>query len=495
MAAYRVGPKAGLLVEAAGEWTPRGGYTPVTTNKIERRGDFQGYPMKGVGVKVFEFMTTYITENKITGFAGDTITALKNLHNFSLSYKVLNGYAYGKLKEGSNNEWTGMVGALQTREVDLTVSLLSLTKERQEVVTYTQPINVLSRKLFVATHEDFAKKMLAYTSPMDTLLYWCIAANMVLLAAALFLIERLQHSYDFMQEEPVTMGVATWYMLSALLQQGSSTCPFSVSARAIHWLGYIVSVIVYTSYSATLVSHLAVEQPAPLPFTDLRGLSRQSGWDAGCNKNDLFQVTASQTCVGSQNDECRVLLEAWQKAVLRSPDNLVNSYSEGLQKVLKGKYVFIGVDIYTNYYIRNLPPEDSCRIKVLPRRYITGGSGIGLQKHSPFRRIFDHSLQKMRESGLMENLRNKWLSAGAKTCSRKTVINAGFSDVAAIFILLGGGAVLSCLLLVLECAVVAYTGGHKFYSSQKAQTGHSEVEVDNSITNDINSHALTYQPL
>ncbi|KAK8375254.1 hypothetical protein O3P69_012690 [Scylla paramamosain] len=34
-------------------------------------------------------------------------------------------------------------------------------------------------------------------------------------------------------------------------------------------------------------------RPAPLPFSNLRDLSRQSGWDAGCNNNDLFQVTAS----------------------------------------------------------------------------------------------------------------------------------------------------------------------------------------------------------
>ena len=67
----------------------------------------------------------------------------------------------------------------------------------------------------------------------------------------------------------------------------------STAARGIYWLGYIISVILYTSYSATLVSQLAVKRPAPLPFNNLFELSKQSGWDAGCNNNDLFQVTAS----------------------------------------------------------------------------------------------------------------------------------------------------------------------------------------------------------
>ncbi|XP_063881027.1 glutamate receptor ionotropic, kainate 5-like [Scylla paramamosain] len=451
---YRVGPRSGVVEEAAGNWTPTKGFSLVnSTNRLERRSDFQGYHMKGVGVKVFEFMSTYLGGGNITGFVGDIVTALRDAHNFSVSFNVLEGYAYGKLKDSSSNEWTGMVGALQSGEADLTVSELSITEERLKVVTYTQPIYIISRKLFVATYEDLAKKMLAYTTPMDTALYWCILANMIGLASILFFIERLQRCYIPMGEKPVSMGVAGWYMLSALLQQGSNTYPISTAAQVIYWVGYSVSLIVYTSYSATLVSHLAVEQPAPLPFSNLRDLSRQSGWDAGCNNNDLFQVTASQTCVGSQTDECRVLREAWQKVVPRSPDNLVNSYSEGLEKVLNGKYVFIGVDVTTNYYIRGLHIADSCRIKELPGRYITGGIAIGLQKNSPFRKIFDHSLQKMRESGLMSKLRTKWLSSGTSTCGRKTKITASLSDVAAIFILLMGGAAFSCLLLLLEYAV------------------------------------------
>lgn len=76
---------------------------------------------------------------------------------------------------------------------------------------------------------------------------------------------------------------------------GCDGYPSNMACRIIFWFGYVVSVMVYTSYSATLVSHLAVEKPAALPFTNLLGLSQQTDWDAGCNKNDLFQVTASVT--------------------------------------------------------------------------------------------------------------------------------------------------------------------------------------------------------
>ncbi|KAK8371945.1 hypothetical protein O3P69_016288 [Scylla paramamosain] len=180
-----------------------------------------------------------------------------------------------------------------------------------------------SYKLFVATYEDLDKMLLAYTTPMDTALYWCILTNMIGLASILFFADQLQRCYIPMGEKPVSMGVAGWYVLSALLQQsedllgcgtGSNTYPISSAAWVTYRVGCGVSLIVYTSYSATLVSHLAVEQSVTLPFSNLQELSRQSGWDAGCNNNDLFK-----------------------KVVLRSPDNLVNSYTEGLEKVLNGK--------------------------------------------------------------------------------------------------------------------------------------------------------------
>ena len=59
------------------------------------------------------------------------------------------------------------------------------------------------------------------------------------------------------------------------------------------WFGYFFSVIIYTSYSATLVSQLAVIKPATLPFSDMFQLSKLPNWDAGNMKNDLFEVVAS----------------------------------------------------------------------------------------------------------------------------------------------------------------------------------------------------------
>lgn len=77
-----------------------------------------------------------------------------------------------------------------------------------------------SRKLYVSTPEDFQKKLLAYATPMETVLYVCIFAAMAALTSALYFMERLRLCFLPSKEEPVSLTVASWYMLSALMQQG-----------------------------------------------------------------------------------------------------------------------------------------------------------------------------------------------------------------------------------------------------------------------------------
>lgn len=47
-------------------------------------------------------------------------------------------------------------------------------------------------------------------------------------------------------------------------------------------------------------------------------------------------VVVQQTCAGSVREECRVLQDVWNNIIMRSPDNIVDSYRQGVQKVLSG---------------------------------------------------------------------------------------------------------------------------------------------------------------
>ncbi|XP_047738020.1 uncharacterized protein LOC125178404 [Hyalella azteca] len=325
LSAYRIGPRVSeVQVEEGGTWTAGEGFMKYKfiEDKIERRQDFKGYPIIGVGVRVFDFFTTYLPDGGVSGFVGDIVTTLKNTHNFSLSLSILKGYSYGKPIDGANN-WDGMVGELQ-------------------------------------------------------------------------------------------------------------------------------NMLVFTAYTATLTSYLAVVFPATLPFSNLFELSKHSEWGAGCVKDDLFQVTASKTCAAEpRSDECQTLYDVWNKNVMKESSNLVATYTEGLLKAIEGQYVFIGVGVTTQYYMRQLPAYQACKIKELSGMYIQGGIAIGLQYDSPFQPSFDLSLQKFRELGLMHKFVKKWMSVDV-FCEDDSIVAGDLIDVSSLFVLLLFGLGLSIIIFVVE---------------------------------------------
>ena len=84
-----------------------------------------------------------------------------------------------------------------------------------------------------------------------------------------------------------------FYYMMFHFNQGTETYPAAISLKILFWFMFFFSLIIFTSYSATLVSLLTVVKPAPLPFSNMFELSKLKDWDAGNYQNDLFEVVAS----------------------------------------------------------------------------------------------------------------------------------------------------------------------------------------------------------
>ena len=60
---------------------------------------------------------------------------------------------------------------------------------------------------------------------MEPLLYVCIFISMLVMAAFLAIIDQAIHKYipgKYSKEDPTTFATASWYIISALLQQGKN---------------------------------------------------------------------------------------------------------------------------------------------------------------------------------------------------------------------------------------------------------------------------------
>lgn len=60
------------------------------------------------------------------------------LTNRSYNLTILYGYRYGAFRNGS---WDGMIGLLSRNEVDMTVSELSMTEDRLDLIGYSMALD------------------------------------------------------------------------------------------------------------------------------------------------------------------------------------------------------------------------------------------------------------------------------------------------------------------------------------------------------------------
>ncbi|MPC08147.1 hypothetical protein E2C01_000723 [Portunus trituberculatus] len=83
---------------------------------------------------------------------------------------------------------------------------------------------------------------------------------------------------------------------------------------------------------------------------------------------------------------------SWEKMVGKDPiKNLPYNNDDALASVLQGKYAFFANKEYIIYRLqRKLPVQQAMDIVDTKTDFLRRGIGFGLQKHSPYKKLFNH---------------------------------------------------------------------------------------------------------
>ncbi|XP_046427591.1 uncharacterized protein LOC124183304 isoform X3 [Neodiprion fabricii] len=136
---YRPSNARNLVIEDRGYWKDGLGIT-LTSTRISsvRRKNLQGTPLKSCLV-----ITDPDSINHLTDFEDrhiDTVAkvnypwilSLVEIMNATVSFETVESWGY----RASNNTWSGMIGMLDRKEIDLGGTALFFTKERIDVIQY-----------------------------------------------------------------------------------------------------------------------------------------------------------------------------------------------------------------------------------------------------------------------------------------------------------------------------------------------------------------------
>ena len=61
-----------------------------------------------------------------------------------------------------------------------------------------------------------------------------------------------------------------------------------------------------------------------------------------------------------------------------------------------------------NYFFRSTQEFVNCKIVAAPGQYNFKPYAIGYQKNSPYAEMLDYHIEKMREAGVLDNIKNKY---------------------------------------------------------------------------------------
>ncbi len=403
----------------------------------ERRLNLMGTPIINTILEWNPFMVIQKGQPP-TGMGQDVLLLLQTKLNFTLVYTSPIDKQWGSPVDPSSPlNFTGMVGMLARKEADVCNAGLTITTDRQNVIDFTigfrrDVITFMAKRDNQLTPINYT----AYINVFSTYSWGLIGLMILAVGVSTFVIRVLANgsaeAWGFVD------GLAFAY--NSLLQLSYGTVTGRVSIKVVILSVCLPAFFLYACYTADLTALMTKREPPPTirSFADVLEHEYQVVVWKGTSPEEY--LVNSQPGSGMH--------EVYNETMAGNPSAYVNDDIEGLE-VLRTKektlfyaseMTFFGHDdIVVN---RNL--EDR----------IYAYLGIGLQKESEFRNIFDFYIISLYEDGHMDKLNKKWLVRDPKDTSDRIFVEGamalGFDSVLFLSFIMFVGMTGSVATLALE---------------------------------------------
>ncbi|CAC5375410.1 unnamed protein product [Mytilus coruscus] len=331
--------------------------------------------------------------NKYTGFSMDILQELANELNFTYELTSPPDGQWGT--ETPNGSWTGLVGQLQQRDVDIVAAPLTIQTDRERVIDFTYPYFYEPSVILIKKPDPNLTKWRTLIDPFSPTVLLCG-----------------EHMAD------------------------------SSSGRTLLSFWWIFCIIMMATYSGNLIAFLTVTKDK-LPFTDLSGLVAQDKYKWGIQGGAIFE----QIFKTSEIPEYKKI---WSGVVeYNKTDTRVLSYIGDIHigKVLEGNYAFIVDKTFFDMTMIN-----NCELTMTSAEVLQLQYAMALPNNSPFTKIFTDEIISIHESGLLQIWRLRhWPKPGNCKESLLKESNAiTLIDVQSAFYMIGIGIFVASCSLCME---------------------------------------------
>merc|ERR1719192_2034465 len=380
----------------------------------------------------------------------DLLRHLSTTSNFTYSLYVSVDGDYGELERNNQTgkqEWTGLIGELVAERADLIVAPLTINPERAQVMEFSKPfkyqgITILQKR------QPRASQLVSFLQPFKYTLWILVLVSVKVIAICLYLLDRFSpfgryntEPGEIKEEESLNLTSAIWFAWGVLLNSGiGEGTPRSFSARVLGmvWAGF--AMIIVASYTANLAAFLVLDKPQ----TSLSGINDPR------LRNPVENFTYA-TVKGSAVDmyfrrqvELSNMYRTMEGTHYKNPELAIEAVLNGSLKAF----------IWDSSRLE-FEAARECELITAGELFGRSGYGVGLQKGSPWADKITLAILDYHESGLMEDLDNKWILSGKtnQDCKDKdgnNPVTLGLENMRGVFILVGLGIVGGVGLIVVE---------------------------------------------
>ncbi|KAG7198810.1 hypothetical protein KM043_001784 [Ampulex compressa] len=399
---YRASPYRGVVYENRGNWSAAEGLR-LSSHDVasRRRRNLQLTPLKSCLV-----MTEPDTKNHLTDYRDKQIDSITKanypwiLHlvkrmNATVSFEVTNTWGY----RGENGSWSGMIGMLQRREIDLGGTGTFLVPERVGVVQYIQ-LYTRTGSRFIFRQPLLSSITNIFLLPFEPSVWMAIGVFLLSVLALLYLSSKWEHYrgassrsagyWNQMNPAKPTLSDNFLVVLGAMAQQGYSYEPYRVPARIVTLMLLVAALSLYAAYTANIVALLQSPTDSIKTLTDLLESPLKLG---------VFDAVYNRHYFKSFQDPIRRAIVD-RKVELKGHGSSWMSVEEGVRRIKESLFAFHGeVGVVYKIVQETYREDEKCGITEIDILKVVEPLLV-IQIRSPYLEIIKNGALLLHESGL-----------------------------------------------------------------------------------------------
>ncbi|XP_011878957.1 PREDICTED: glutamate receptor ionotropic, kainate 2 isoform X1 [Vollenhovia emeryi] len=389
---------------------------------------------------------------RFEGFCIDLLKWIAGQVGFQYAIKLVPDHMYG-VYDPETKEWNGIVRELMDKRADLAVASMTINYARESVIDFTKPFMNLGIGILFKVPSSQPTRLFSFMNPLAVEIWLYVLAAYMLVSFTLFVMARFS-PYEWNNPHPClaesdvvenqfTVSNSFWFITGTFLRQGSGLNPKATSTRIVGGIWWFFTLIIISSYTANLAAFLTVERMIT-PIENVADLAEQTEISYGTLEGGSTKTFFRDSKIG-------IYQKMWRFMESKSPSVFVQTYEEGVKRVLEGDYAFLMESTMLDYAVQR-----DCNLTQIGGLLDSKGYGIATPKGSPWRDKISLVILELQEKGVIQILYDKWWKNMGDVCTRddknkESKANAlGVENIGGVFVVLLCGLALAILVAILE---------------------------------------------